>query len=108
MHAAEDDHVRIRVGRLLGEPQRIAHVIGDILNFRHLIIVRKNHRVERFLQLGDFQRQRIGGGCSHNHGQQHKAITPSRQFRVDKNSFPIRGARLNCLHPARPKFEKSG
>ena len=59
MDAAEDDHVGLGLGRLLGEPQRIAHVVGDVLDLRHLVVVRQDDRVKLLLEDKDLARQRI-------------------------------------------------
>ena len=50
MNAAEDDDIRLRARRLLGEPQGIPDKIGHILNFRHLVVVGQNHSIQLFLQ----------------------------------------------------------
>ena len=52
--AAEDDDIRFCFCGLLGEAERIADVIGDILDFADLIIVRENDRVQLFLEFDDF------------------------------------------------------
>jgi hypothetical protein len=57
--AAKHDDFRFGFGGLLREAQRIAHVIGHILDLRHLVIVRENDRVELALKVDDFPRKRI-------------------------------------------------
>ena len=59
MNAAEDDHVGLGLGGLLGEAKRVAHVIGDVLNLGHLVVVGENDRVKLLLEHKDFARQRI-------------------------------------------------
>ena len=56
MHAAEHDHVRVRLRRLLREAERIADEIRHVLDFRHLIIVREDDGVELF-----FERENLRG-----------------------------------------------
>ena len=56
MDAAEDDHVGLGSGRLLGESERIAHVIGDVLDFGHLVVVGQNDRIKLLLEHKDFAR----------------------------------------------------
>jgi hypothetical protein len=45
VHATEDDHIRVCLCGLLGQPERIAYEVRDVLNFRDLIVVREDHRV---------------------------------------------------------------
>ena len=45
MHAAENNHVRVRLRRLLREAERIAHEIRHVLNLRHLIVMREDDGV---------------------------------------------------------------
>ena len=59
MHAAENDHVRVGLRRLLRKAERIADEIRHVLNFRHLIIVRENDGVELFLERENFRGQRF-------------------------------------------------
>ena len=59
MDAAEDDDIRFGLRRLLRQTERITHVIGDILNFRHLVVMREDDRMELFLEPKDFARQRF-------------------------------------------------
>jgi 4-hydroxy-3-methylbut-2-enyl diphosphate reductase len=59
MHAAENDHIRVRLGRLLREAERIAHEIRHVLDFRHLVIVREDDGVELLLERENFLRQRL-------------------------------------------------
>ena len=56
MNAAEDDYVGLGLRRLLREPQRIAYVIGDVLDFRHLVVMGQNDRVKLLLEHKDFAR----------------------------------------------------
>ena len=59
MHAAEDDHVRARLGRLLRQAEGIADKIRHVLDFRHLIIVREDDGVELFFERENLLRQRL-------------------------------------------------
>jgi hypothetical protein len=45
MHTAKHDNVRVRFFRDDAQPQRIAHMVRDVLNLGPLIIVRKNDSV---------------------------------------------------------------
>jgi hypothetical protein len=71
MHAAEHDHVRARLGRLLREAERIAHEIRHVLDFRHLIIVREDDGVELFLERENFLRQRLELVFGHRRARLH-------------------------------------
>jgi hypothetical protein len=42
---AEDDHLAARGRRLAREPERVAHVVGDLLHLRNLVVVRQDHGV---------------------------------------------------------------
>ena len=46
MDAAEDDHLGIRLGGLLGQAERIAHKIRYVLDLGHLIVVGQDDGVE--------------------------------------------------------------
>ena len=65
MNAAEDDHLRAGLGRLLREPQRIAHEIRHVLDFRPLIIMGQNHSLQLAFQRPDFLRDGRGLGGGH-------------------------------------------
>ncbi len=54
MDAAKQDDVGLRRLRLVGKAQRIAHVIGDLLDLLHLVIVREDDGVFRLLQRHHF------------------------------------------------------
>ena len=43
--AAEHDHVGVGVRRLLGEPERVADVVGHVLDLGQLVVVRQDHGV---------------------------------------------------------------
>jgi hypothetical protein len=43
--AAECDHLGVGVGRLAGQPQRVADVVGDVLDLGHLVVVGEDHGV---------------------------------------------------------------
>src|ERR1051325_7643364 len=59
MDAAKNDHVRFCGRGLLRKTEGIADIIGNILNFRDLIIVGENDGTQLILQGKDFPRQRI-------------------------------------------------
>ena len=44
MHAAEGDHVRVGLRRLLREAERVADVVGHVLDLGQLVVVREDHR----------------------------------------------------------------
>ena len=44
VHAAEHDHLALRRRGLPGQPERVADVVGDVLDLGHLVVVRKDHR----------------------------------------------------------------
>ena len=43
--AAEGDHVGVGGGRLAREAERVAHVVGDVLDLGQLVVVGEDHRV---------------------------------------------------------------
>ena len=45
MDAAEGDHLGVGGGRLAREAERVAHVVGDVLDLRHLVVVGEDDRV---------------------------------------------------------------
>ena len=51
MYTAKHDDRRIGFGRLSREAQRVTHVVRQVLNLRHLVIVREDHGVEILLEL---------------------------------------------------------
>ncbi len=59
MNTAKNDHVRFRFRCLLRQAQRVAHKIGNVLDFGDLIVVSENDRVELFLERENLPRQRI-------------------------------------------------
>ncbi len=59
MHAAENDHVRVRLCRLLGQAERIAHKIRHVLDFRHLVIMGQDDGIQLLLERKNFLRQRL-------------------------------------------------
>jgi hypothetical protein len=56
--AAEGDRVGARGGRLTREAERIADVVGDVLDLRHLVVVREDHRVARLGEGADLALER--------------------------------------------------
>ncbi len=53
MHPTEHDHIRVGVGSFSGELKRIADEVGNVLNFRLLVIVRQDHGVAFLAELID-------------------------------------------------------
>ena len=53
MHAAKDDHVRVGLLRVVAQPERIADVIGHVLDFADLIVVRQDDGVALALEAQD-------------------------------------------------------
>ena len=54
---------RVRGGRAAREPERVADVVGDVLDLRHLVVVREDHRAALARQRAHLLRQRcdLGG-----------------------------------------------
>src|SRR5262249_15852888 len=50
VHAGEHDHVRVRGGSLLREPERVADVVRDVLHLGHLVVVGQDHGVSLLSQ----------------------------------------------------------
>ena len=50
---AEHDHVRIGLGRLLGQGKRIPAEISDFLDFLRLVYMGQDHRIPFLFQAGD-------------------------------------------------------
>jgi hypothetical protein len=65
MHAAEDDDIGIGFGGLLREPEGIADVIRDVLDFGHLIIVREDDGVELFFERENLLGERLKAVLAH-------------------------------------------
>src|SRR4051794_3572190 len=72
MHAAKDDDLGARLGRLARQPERVTDEIGDVLNFRPLVVVGEHHRVPNAGELANPRvelrnfggaLQRKGRGC---------------------------------------------
>ncbi len=57
MDAAEHDDVGLGLLRLEAQPQRIADIIGDVLDLRDLVIVRQDDGVALAFEAQDFLRQ---------------------------------------------------
>jgi hypothetical protein len=53
-----------RARRLLGQTERVAHVVGHVLNLGHLVVVRQDHGVALARELADLalQRRHVLGG----------------------------------------------
>ena len=83
MNPTEHDDIGWRCGRLLRQPERIAHVIGDLLDFRDLVIVREDDRVELLLERKNFACQRIELPCRHR--LTHRQALHARQWRHFQN-----------------------
>ena len=45
MDSTENDDTSVRLRRLAGETERVAHVISDVLYLGTLVVVRQYHRV---------------------------------------------------------------
>jgi hypothetical protein len=81
VHAAEHDDVRVGPGRFLGQAQRVADVVADVLDLAPLVVVPQDDRVELAfallnppLELGSIhleviQRGREGAIHQSNHGK---------------------------------------
>ena len=73
MHAAERDRAGVGGRRLLGEPERVADVVGHVLDLGQLVVVGKDHGPAGGRQLahlvlegGDvLEHQRRLGGAEH-------------------------------------------
>ncbi len=67
VHAAEDDHFGVGRSRRPGEAERVAHEVGNILDFGALVVVRQHDRLaargerpDLPLQPGDIRRAQRG------------------------------------------------
>ncbi len=98
MHAAEGDHVGVAGGRPPRQPERVADIVGDVLDLGDLVVVGEDHRAalgrelaNLVVQLGDLLggqlEQRLGG---RNHRQRPHLL----------QSIP--GDRLVMACPSRP------
>ncbi len=56
--ATEDDQLAVGGSRLLGEPERVADVVGDVLDLGELVVVREDHRPALARQRAHFVLQR--------------------------------------------------
>ena len=72
MDAAEDNDVRIGFGRLLREPKGIPHVVGHVLNFWHLVIVRQDDGMALTFQAQDLLLKPSGWTGRHGAGRRTK------------------------------------
>ena len=45
MHAADHEHRRVAAGGKLRHAQRVAHVVGDVLDLAVLIVMGQDHSV---------------------------------------------------------------
>ena len=59
MDAAKNDDLGPGFGRLLGKAEGIAHVIGHVLDFRHLVIVGQDDGVQAVFELENIARQGV-------------------------------------------------
>ena len=82
MHAAEDDHIRLRLLRLVTQPQRVTDEVRDLLDRLVLVVVRQDDGVALFFQSEDFSAE-IGGHDSKKFGVQGST------FKVSQ--LPVRG-----------------
>src|SRR5919204_5780960 len=53
VHTTEDDHVGFGFCRLATQAERVAYKIGDILDLRSLVVVRKNDRISLAREMPD-------------------------------------------------------
>jgi hypothetical protein len=67
--ATEHDGGRLDLGRQAGESERVAHVVRDVLDLRHLVVVRQDHRIA-FLR----QRQHLRLPVARQHLDVHGRI----------------------------------
>src|SRR3954465_13588186 len=58
MHATEDDRVRVCSGRLATQPEARAGEVRDVLDLRHLVVVRQDDRVLLLRERANFTLQR--------------------------------------------------
>ena len=86
MDAAEDDYVGLGLGRLLGEAQRIAHEVGDVLDFRHLVVVGENDRVKLLLEHKDLARERVELRARHRPAHRETVHAGRRNCRLTQSS----------------------
>ena len=108
MNAAEDDHLGIRGFRLVGEPEGIAYIIGDILDVPCLVIVSQDNCVPSAFQFEDFPFQIQGGlhgGISQPMGGNARANRPStRDLRTyDFHKPAVLGSSLDHQPPGTGK-----
>src|SRR5208283_3686809 len=69
MNAAEDNDVRPGFGRLLRQARRVAHKIGDVLNFGHLVVMGENDSVKLLFEREDLTRKRAKLRAGHRCAQ---------------------------------------
>jgi hypothetical protein len=100
--AAEHDHFGLGVARALGELERVAEVVGDVLDVRVLVVVRQDHGVARLAQsvdLGEQVETRVDRGHPRIIGRGSPAakrralLTPLRTRAAARSIVPIHGAR---------------
>ena len=58
VHAAEDDDLCVRVGGFAREPERVADIVGDVLDLGTLVVVRENDGIARARQVPNLLVQR--------------------------------------------------
>ncbi len=79
MDAAECDHVRFGVGRGLGQAQRVAHEIGDVLHLRDLVVVGQDHGVSLGGEGAHLRVQGVDGvGGQRGHGCTSSEMSSAR------------------------------
>ncbi len=75
MHAAENDHVRVGLLSVVTQSEGVAYVVGHVLNFTNLIVMRQDDSVAFLFETPDFfgqirsrlERWREEGiQCNHN------------------------------------------
>ena len=69
MHPAEHDHIRIGLLGLVGQPEGIAHEVGNLLDRFVLIIVGEDHGIPFLFEAEDFRAEVEAGGSGGGHGK---------------------------------------
>ena len=78
MHAAEGDDIGVGFLGLVGQAERVAHVVGDFLDLGDLVIVGQDDGVALLLEAQDFGAQVEGGGMA-GHGGHGYAFSGGAQ-----------------------------
>ena len=86
VHAAEDDRVGAGGRRLAREPERVAHVVGDVLDLGHLVVVRQDHGVALAREIAHLRLE--GGDVLEDQGCVHDAL-PSRDRKFVSTALTV-------------------